>query len=68
MQRYIAFLRGVNLGKRRLPITQLRDSFEEVGFDDVETLIASGVKALRLPTSTMRNLTSLRKLVARHID
>jgi len=51
-----------------LPITQLRDSFEEVGFDDVETFIASGVKALRLPTSTMRNLTSLRKLVARHID
>ena len=42
MQRYIAFLRGVNLGKRRLPITQLRDSFEEVGFDDVETFIASG--------------------------
>lgn len=26
------------------------------------------IKALRLPTSTMRNMTSLRKLVARHID
>ena len=26
------------------------------------------VKALRLPTSTMRNLRSLRKLIAKHID
>jgi uncharacterized protein (DUF1697 family) len=49
-------------------MSQLRDLFEELGFDDVETFIASGVKALRLPTSTMRNMKSLRKLVARHID
>ena len=42
MQRYIAFLRGINLGKRRLPMSQLRDLFEELGFDDVDTFIASG--------------------------
>ena len=39
MQRYIAFLRGINLGKRRLPMSQLRDLFEELGFDDVDTFI-----------------------------
>jgi len=33
MQRYIAFLRGINLGKRRLPMSQLKDLFEELGFD-----------------------------------
>jgi len=42
MQRYIAFLRGINLGKRRLLMSQLKALFEELGFDDVETFIASG--------------------------
>jgi uncharacterized protein (DUF1697 family) len=42
MQRYIAFLRGINLGKRRLPMSQLKALFEELGFDDVETFIAGG--------------------------
>ncbi len=26
------------------------------------------IKALRLPTSTMRNMTSIRKLIAQHVD
>jgi len=42
MTRYIAFLRGINLGKRRLPMSRLRGLFEELGFGDVETFIASG--------------------------
>ena len=42
MQRYIAFLRGMNLGKRRLPMSRLKELFEELGFNDVETFIASG--------------------------
>jgi uncharacterized protein (DUF1697 family) len=40
--RYVAFLRGINLGKRRPPMTQLRTLFEEIGFTEVETFIASG--------------------------
>ena len=40
--RYIAFLRGINLGKRRLPMTKLKALFEELGFEKVETFIASG--------------------------
>jgi uncharacterized protein (DUF1697 family) len=42
MQRYVAFLRGMNLGKRRLPMGQLKALFEELGFYDVATFIASG--------------------------
>lgn len=42
MRRYVAFLRGINLGKRRLPMDRLKTLFKELEFDDVETFIASG--------------------------
>jgi len=42
MQRYIAFLRGINLGKRRLAMNRLKALFAELGFAEVETFIASG--------------------------
>ena len=42
MQRYIAFLRGINLGKRRVPMKQLAALFEQCGYQDVTTFIASG--------------------------
>ncbi len=42
MHHYIAFLRGINLGKRRLPMAALRAHFEELKFADVATFIASG--------------------------
>lgn len=42
MQRYVALLRGINLGKRRPPMARLRALFEELGFGAVETFIASG--------------------------
>ncbi len=40
--RYIAFLRGINLGKRRIKMDVLRALFEEMKFAEVETFIASG--------------------------
>src|SRR5664279_2400519 len=42
MQRYIAFLRDINLGKRRVPMKQLAALFEQCGYQDVATFIASG--------------------------
>lgn len=42
MHHYIAFLRGMNLGKRRIKMDQLRKIFEEMKFTQVETFIASG--------------------------
>ena len=43
MTRYAAFLRGVNLGKRTVKSAELRAAFEELGFSDVKTLLASGL-------------------------
>jgi uncharacterized protein (DUF1697 family) len=42
MERYVAFLRGMNLGKRRIENDELRTEFEALGFEDVATFRASG--------------------------
>jgi uncharacterized protein (DUF1697 family) len=42
MQRHVAFLRGMNLGGRRIKNEDLRRRFEELGFDEVATFRASG--------------------------
>lgn len=42
MPRHVAFLRGINLGDRRVPMARLREHFEAMGLDDVDTFIASG--------------------------
>jgi uncharacterized protein (DUF1697 family) len=42
MERYVAFLRGMNLGKRRIRNEELRAEFETLGFEDVITFRASG--------------------------
>lgn len=42
MTTYIALLRGVNLGKRQVKSDQLKKIFGEMGFENVQTVIASG--------------------------
>jgi uncharacterized protein (DUF1697 family) len=43
MPRFAGFLRAVNLaGKRKVPMAQLREECERLGFDDVSTYINSG--------------------------
>jgi uncharacterized protein (DUF1697 family) len=42
MERYVAFLRGMNLGRRRIKNDELRAEFETLGFVDVATFRASG--------------------------
>ena len=42
MQHYLAFLRGINLGKRRIEMARLRTLFVELKFAEVATFIASG--------------------------
>ena len=42
MARYIAFLRAINVGGHIVKMERLRSLFEELGFDNVETFIASG--------------------------
>lgn len=42
MKRYVAFLRGMNLGGRRVRNEELRAEFETLGFENVATFRASG--------------------------
>ena len=43
MTRYVAFLRGINSGRNpALGMDRLRRIFEDLGFQDVRTVIASG--------------------------
>jgi uncharacterized protein (DUF1697 family) len=42
MNRYVAFLRGMNLGDRRIKNDELRAEFEVLGFSDVACFRASG--------------------------
>ena len=40
---YLALLRGINVGgKNKVPMAELRASFEELGYQNVQTYIASG--------------------------
>jgi uncharacterized protein (DUF1697 family) len=42
VESYVAFLRGMNLGGRRIKNEELRDEFEVLGFSDVACFRASG--------------------------
>jgi uncharacterized protein (DUF1697 family) len=42
MPTFIAFLRAVNVGKRKYPMAELRDALTAAGFDEVETHIQTG--------------------------
>ncbi|HYW13408.1 MAG TPA: DUF1697 domain-containing protein [Longimicrobium sp.] len=55
-QRYIAFLRAINVGKRLVKMDALRTLFEEMGFADVESFIASGNVIFTAPAQNTRAL------------
>ena len=43
MNRYLAFLRGINVsGKNKIPMKELKEGFEELGFEEVKTYLNSG--------------------------
>lgn len=42
MNRYVAFLRGMNLGRRRIKNDELCACFSELGFESVSAFLASG--------------------------
>jgi uncharacterized protein (DUF1697 family) len=47
--RYVAFLRGINVGGHRVKMERLRELFAELGFEGAETFIASGNVIFRAP-------------------
>jgi uncharacterized protein (DUF1697 family) len=44
---YVAFLRAVNVGKRKYPMAELREALTKAGFEEVETHIQTGNVLLR---------------------
>lgn len=42
MARYVAFLRGINVGGRTIKMDALRQAFEVAGYENVKTLQAAG--------------------------
>ncbi len=65
MPRYITFLRGINLGRRRVKMDDLRALFEELKFTNVATFIASGNVIF---DAAARDATALEKRVERHLE
>jgi len=65
MPQYIAFLRGINLGRRRLEMATLRTLFEGRGFAEVATFIASGNVIF---TSRTRNCRTLEKQIEGQLE
>ena len=63
--RYIALLRGINVGgKNKVAMADLRDAFTGAGFDDVGTYIASGNVLFR----TVRPSTTLEDEIERILE
>jgi uncharacterized protein (DUF1697 family) len=56
MARYIAFLRGINVGGHTVKMQELRRLFESLGFTEVETVIASGNVVFESPERDARAL------------
>lgn len=53
-QRYVAFLRAINVGGHVVKMADLRKLFESMGLDAVETFIASGNVVFESPAKTDR--------------
>ena len=65
MPRYIALLRGINLGNRRVKMGTLKALFAELPFTDIAAVLASGNI---LFTSPARSTDSLENRIAVHLQ
>jgi len=65
MTKYIAFLRAINVGGHTVKMDLLRKLFEELGFSNVETFIASGNVIFE---TTTKNTAALEKKIAGHLE
>jgi uncharacterized protein (DUF1697 family) len=65
MPRYVSFLRGINLGGRRVTMDRLRELFEALKFSNVSTFIASGNVIFDTPTT---DAAALEVRIERHLE
>lgn len=64
-QRWVALLRAINVGKRLVKMDRLKAIFQEMGFSDVETFIASGNVIF---STDSRPQAELEKLIEAHLE
>ncbi len=58
--RFVAFLRGINVGgNKMIPMAKLKTMFESLGFTNVKTLLATGNILFDAPKSTPETLVTL---------
>jgi uncharacterized protein (DUF1697 family) len=65
MPRYIALLRAVNVGGRNVRMEELREHFENLDFNEVESFIASGNIIFK---SLSENEAKLREKIEAHLE
>lgn len=63
--RYVAFLRAINVGGHVVTMDRLRELFEALGLESVETYIASGNVVFE---SSARNAASLEARIAKQLE
>ena len=70
MPRYVALLRGINVGgKNLIRMPALKAAFETAGFDDVSTYIQSGNVLLSSPSRSVKQLTErIESMLAQAFD
>src|SRR5215831_19657869 len=64
MPKYVAFLRAINVGGRIVKMDELRRIFRAIGFENVETFIASGNVIF---DSTSKETRSLEQRIEREL-
>ncbi len=64
MPRYFALLRGINVGGHRVKMDRLRELVEVLGFEHVETFIASGNVIF---SSVSRDVPAMEERIARRL-
>ena len=68
MSRYVALLRGINVGGRtKVPMAALRDTCESVGCTEVATYIQSGNVVLSSPLDAVKLRAELEKAIAEQL-
>jgi uncharacterized protein (DUF1697 family) len=65
MPKFVAFLRAINVGNHTVKMDQLGSLFEELGFANVETFIASGNVIF---DSKATNIKSLERKIEKHLE
>jgi uncharacterized protein (DUF1697 family) len=58
MPTFIAFLRAVNVGKRKYPMAELRETLTAAGFEEVDTHIQTGNALVRTSTRSRAKVTA----------